>query len=167
MQLSSTRPVSGRPVSPFARIAAAFLVLVGLLAAAPAFAAADEPLVAVTPQGRTNFNVEIADNPESRARGLMFREHLAPNTGMLFDFGNDQDVAFWMKNTPLSLDMIFIRSDGVVMRIAKDTVPFSEVGIPSGFPVRFVLEVEAGTASRIGLKPGDHIENARMKSPLP
>src|SRR5690606_8407415 len=92
-----------------------------------------------------------------RAKGLMFRQEMAPDHGMLFDFGREQPVTFWMKNTPLSLDMIFIHADGTIYRIARDVAPMSERLTPSGAPVRYVLEVVAGTGARIGAEPGDHV----------
>lgn len=108
------------------------------------------------------FTAEIADDPVERARGLMFREEMAHDHGMLFDFATERPVGFWMKNTPLSLDMIFVEADGDIVRIAEDTVPFSEKTVPSGAPVRFVFEVLAGTAERIGLEPGDRLLHPRV-----
>lgn len=138
----------------------ALVLLVGL--AGPALAASADQLVIVTDEGRYPFSVEIADDPMERARGLMFREAMAEDHGMLFDFAREQPVAFWMKNTPLSLDMIFIKADGTIVRIADDTTPFSTDSIPSGEPVRFVLEVRADTSDRIEIEPGDRIEYQRV-----
>lgn len=115
-------------------------------------------IVIVTSTGRHLFAVEIADTPSLRRQGLMQRTQLAPDSGMLFDNGADREMYMWMKDTILSLDMIFIKKDGVVVKVAKKTVPFSESIIASGVPVRGVLEVIAGTADRINLKPGDRIE---------
>jgi uncharacterized membrane protein (UPF0127 family) len=114
-------------------------------------------IVLVTNSGEHTFTVEWALTPEDRARGLMFREQMAPEQGMLFDFMVEEPVSFWMKNTPLSLDIIFIHANGTVARIARNTVPFSERTIPSGASVRYVLEVVAGTADRIGLVGGDKV----------
>ncbi|MCG6858554.1 MAG: DUF192 domain-containing protein [Salaquimonas sp.] len=121
----------------------------------------DDPdkLVAHTAQGAFPFVIEIADNPSERARGLMFREKMPANHGMLFDFGVVRDVAMWMKNTPMALDMVFIRSDGTVSRVAERTKPYSEDVIDSGEPVSHVLELRAGIARMIGLKPGDRLEH--------
>ncbi len=105
------------------------------------------------------FSVEIADNKENRAKGLMFRKELPEGQGMLFDFKQDQEVAFWMENTYIPLDMIFIRGDGTIMRIAENTTPLSTRNIPSGGPVRAVLEVIAGTARKLGIAPGDHVSH--------
>lgn len=124
-----------------------------------------EPLTLETTSGRHTFMIEIVDNDESRGRGLMFRKELAADYGMLFDFRRMQDTYFWMKNTYVSLDMVFIREDGSIARIARDTQPLSETVIPSREPVRFVLEVVAGTTARIGLKAGDRIIHPRIGDP--
>jgi uncharacterized membrane protein (UPF0127 family) len=103
------------------------------------------------------FSVELAVTDEERERGLMFRRSVPEFTGMLFDFKRDQEVTMWMKNTYVSLDMIFIQSDGRIRRIAENTEPESLKIIPSGGPVRAVLEVAAGTARRLGIQPGDRV----------
>ncbi len=109
------------------------------------------------------FEVEMAVTPEETTRGLMFRRGLPEGHGMLFDFKRDQEVSFWMKNTYVSLDMIFIRSDGRIMRIAENTEPLSERLVPSGAPVRAVLEVIAGTAKKLGIAPGDQVAHPIFK----
>ncbi len=119
-----------------------------------------ETVVIVTSSGRYSFQSEIADTPAHRSQGLMRRPLMDADRGMLFDNGVDREMNMWMKNTILALDMIFITKDGTVARIAKNTVPFSQTIIPSGVPVRGVLEVNAGTADRINLKPGDKVEHA-------
>jgi hypothetical protein len=124
-----------------------------------------EPLAIVTSSGRTVFETEIADTHELRARGLMFRRHLPSDRAMLFDFKQTRHVMMWMKNTYVSLDMVFIHADGRITKIAENTVPMSEDIIDSGQPVAFVLELAAGTAKRIGLKPGDRIEHRLMAKP--
>lgn len=103
------------------------------------------------------FAVELATTDAERAQGLMNRKELPEGQGMLFDFHRDQDVGFWMKNTYISLDMIFIRSDGRIMRIAENTVPLSEKIVPSNSPVRGVLEVIAGTSRKLGIAVGDRV----------
>lgn len=110
-----------------------------------------------TSSGTHQFVVEWAMTPQEQARGLMERTDLPPDHGMVFDFGHERPATFWMKNTPLPLDMIFIHADGTVYRIERDTTPYSEGLIPSGAPVRYVLEVNAGTAARIDLQPGDRV----------
>lgn len=111
----------------------------------------------VTATGVHRFTVEIAADDAARAEGLMFRQSMADNHGMLFDFKREQPAAFWMKNTYIALDMVFIRANGTVVNIAENTVPMSEASVPSQAPVRFVLEVNAGITRKLGLKPGDHV----------
>lgn len=118
-----------------------------------------ETIAVVTSQGRANFEAEIADTPEARSIGLMYRTEMGDDHGMLFDFGLTRPVSMWMKNTPLSLDMIFADETGKVLYVVAGTVPFSEDIISAPVPVRSVLEVKAGTAGRIGVKPGDRIES--------
>ncbi|MDP2621817.1 MAG: DUF192 domain-containing protein [Hyphomicrobiales bacterium] len=124
-----------------------------------AAAGASEPLTIVSASGRHVFEVEIADQPGERARGLMDRFALASGAGMLFDFGEAQPVHMWMKNTYIPLDMVFIRADGVIQRIAANTVPLSLAIVPSEEPVRFVLEIAGGTAAKLGIKRGDRVEH--------
>jgi len=114
-------------------------------------------LQVVTAKATHRFNIEIAADDATRAEGLMFRTSLAPDAGMLFDFKREQPVYFWMKNTYVSLDMIFVRADGTIARIAEATKPLSEAIVPSGEAVRFVLEVPAGTARRLGIAAGDRL----------
>ena len=95
----------------------------------------------------------------------MFVRELPPGTGMLFDFGQPQFASFWMKNTTLSLDLVFIAPDGTVVNIARDARPLSLEPIQSAAPVRYVLELAAGTAARIGLAAGNRIEIARHPVP--
>lgn len=127
------------------------------MAVAPVRAAPFQPLEIVSKSGVHVFSVEIADTPEKRTKGLMFVKHLPDGQGMLFDFEREQPIAMWMKNTYIPLDMIFIRNDGRIARIAENTRPLSTAVIPSGSPVRAVLEVAGGTAARLGLAPGDRV----------
>lgn len=140
------------------RIVLAALVLL-TIAVAPAAAQelAVEPLTIVTASGRHAFKVEMAVTPAEQAKGLMFRRELASDRGMLFPYPREQEATFWMKNTYISLDMVFIRADGTVRRIAERTEPLSEATVYSGGPVLAVLELPAGTAERIGLRPGDRV----------
>lgn len=114
-------------------------------------------LVIVSGGKRHSFTVEIADTDERRALGLMYRTSLAADAGMLFDFKRDEDVAMWMRNTRIPLDMLFVDRTGRIVNIAERAVPFSEATISSAAPVRAVLEVNGGTAARLGLKPGDRV----------
>jgi hypothetical protein len=133
-------------------------VLIGLLVAAgPSSSAGPRTLEIASTNGVHAFTIEIADNDAARAKGLMFRKTLPEGTGMLFDFQSEQEVSFWMKNTYISLDMIFIRGDGRILRIAENTDPLSTSLIASGGPVLAVLEVIAGTARKYGIAPGDRV----------
>lgn len=131
--------------------------------APPARAQALEPFewsevtVVTAAGGRHSFRVELATTPRQRAQGLQNRRRLAAGAGMLFDFGRLQPVAMWMLNTYVPLDMIFIAGDGRIVSIARDTVPQSLAIIESAGLVRGVLEVRAGTAARLGIKPGDRV----------
>lgn len=131
-----------------------FFILVNGVAPA---SAADSALVLTIQSGsRANrFNVEFADTPEKRALGLMHRPSMPADAGMLFDFKSDQQIAMWMRNTRIPLDMLFIARDGRIVNIAERTVPFTDTAIPSKGPVRAVLELNGGTAARLGIKPGD------------
>lgn len=133
------------------------LLLGAVIAAAPARAAELQSLEIITRAGVQPFSVEVMRTDEERARGLMFRKDLPEGRGMLFDFSPEQNVSMWMKNTLIPLDMIFIKADGRILRIAENTQVESEKIIPSGGPVRGVLEVIAGTAKKLGIKPGDRV----------
>ena len=126
-------------------------------AAGGAFAADLQPLEIATKNGVHVFNVELAMTDEQRARGLMFRREVPEGYGMLFDFKTDQEITMWMENTYVSLDMLFIRSDGRIARIAENTEPLSRRMIPSGAPVRAVLELVGGTARKLGIGVGDRV----------
>jgi uncharacterized membrane protein (UPF0127 family) len=118
-----------------------------------------EPLTIATQGGPRRFAVEVMRDDASRSRGLMFRRHMAPDHGMLFDFERVEPVTMWMKNTYLPLDMVFIRQDGTVSRVAADTEPLSTAIISSEGPVLAVLELNAGTAAKLGIKPGDKVDH--------
>ena len=110
--------------------------------------------------GTHNFVIEIADTPELIERGLMERETLAADAGVLFDYSEPRDVSMWMKDTPLSLDMLFIDASGKVVAIARNTVPQSERKISAGTPVRAVLELNAGTSKALNIEPGSLVRHA-------
>jgi uncharacterized membrane protein (UPF0127 family) len=116
-----------------------------------------ESLEIVTASGVVPFSVEVMRTDEELQKGLMFRKELPEGRGMLFDFRPERPVAMWMKNTLIPLDMIFIQGDGRILRIAENAEVESEKIIPSGGPVRGVLEVIAGTAKKLGIKPGDRV----------
>lgn len=136
---------------------AAILVVGCAAAIAPAGAASFQPLEIVTRNGVQVFSVEMATTEEEKQTGLMYRKELADGKGMLFDFKPEQEVSMWMKNTYVSLDMIFIRADGRILRIAENTEPLSTKIISSQGPARAVLEVVAGTAQKYGIRPGDRV----------
>ncbi len=148
-------------------IAALALLLAGFVGAAPVAAAGGagpttQKLALISATGRHDFEVEVASTPESRAMGLMFRRTLGARRGMLFLYDTAQPINMWMKNTYISLDMVFITGKGVVHRIARDTEPFSESVIESRGDVVAVLEIDAGTATRLRLTPGDRVLHARF-----
>lgn len=124
-----------------------------------------EALQVVTDEGRHDLWVEIADDEEERARGLMFREPLADDRGMLFQFPDSAERAFYMRNTPASLDIIYIDAAGTVVSIARNTTPYSEALIPSYGAAKGVLEVRAGLAAEMGLEPGDRIVHPFFAQP--
>ncbi len=123
-----------------------------------------EPLGIVSKNGRHAFDVEVMRTDADRARGLMYRRTMAADHGMLFDFERVLPVTMWMKNTYLPLDMVFIRADGTIARVAADTEPLSTAIISSGEPVLGVLELNAGTAAKLGIRPGDRVEHAMFKT---
>ena len=134
------------------------VLILPLAGSAGRLAAAElQPLEIASKSGVHVFAVEMATTPEEQAKGLMFRRELPEGQGMLFDFQREQPTSFWMKNTYVALDMMFIRADGRILRIAENTVPLSEALVSSGGPVRAVLEVVAGTAKKLGIAPGDRV----------
>jgi hypothetical protein len=126
--------------------------------------AAVSPLIIETSDGRSlGFSVELARTPEEQAQGLMNRPSLPLDGGMLFDFHVDRPVQMWMKNTLIPLDMIFIAGSGKIVGIAERTIPLSLTIISSPGPVRAVLEVNGGTAARLGLKAGDRVNSLLLR----
>ena len=120
-------------------------------------AASVQPLEIATKSGVQVFSVEMATTEEEKQTGLMYRKELPDGKGMLFDFSPEQQISMWMKNTYISLDMIFIRADGRILRIAENTEQLSTKIISSGGLAKGVLEVIAGTAQKYGIKPGDRV----------
>lgn len=127
-----------------------------------------DPTVALrTSEGREVLaSVEIADTPDERRAGLMYRTDLGPDEGMLFLFEQEGDRSFWMKNTPTSLDIFFIGADRRIVGIRKNTEPYSEKPIRVDAPSQAVLEVPAGFAERHGIEPGARVEYRNVESPL-
>jgi uncharacterized membrane protein (UPF0127 family) len=140
-----------------ARLWIAIAAAVALWVGAGAQAASIQPLEIVTKSGVQVFAVELATTEQEKETGLMYRKELADGKGMLFDFSPEQQVSMWMKNTFISLDMIFIRADGRILRIAENTEPQSTRIIASGGLAKGVLEVIAGTAKKYGIAPGDRV----------
>ncbi len=155
---------SRRPISPLASRRLVLGVPFGL-AAGTACAQEGEltfphsSLVVATAARDIKFEVELALDDAHRSRGLMFRKQLGPYEGMLFDFFQEIPVSFWMKNTLIPLDMLFIAADGTIKHIHANAVPMTTDAIPSQFPVRAVLEINGGSAALLGIKPGDKVKH--------
>ncbi len=130
-------------------------------------AAGESRLELVTASGVHVFDVEIAATPEKQALGLMFRTSLPETKGMLFPHEVPREVTMWMRNTYIPLDMVFIRADGTVHRVEKRTEPMSERVISSDGPVAAVLEIAAGTADKLGIKPGDKVRHPYFAATSP
>jgi uncharacterized membrane protein (UPF0127 family) len=109
--------------------------------------------------GQARFAVEIADTPAERSRGLMHRESLPRGAGMLFVYDRPQPVSFWMRNTLIPLDIIFLDRSGTVARVHENAVPLDETSIPGGRGIQFVLEINAGLASEFGIAPGTELRH--------
>ena len=143
----------------------AVLLLAALPLSSPAIAGDDDAVVVATGGGPVRFFVEVAVTPQERAAGLMHRRELAADHGMIFDFGAEQDVLMWMRNTYLPLDMLFIDSTGAIRHIARRTTPLSERTISSQVPVRYVLEINGGLADKLGIAIGDTVSGAGLALP--
>ena len=116
----------------------------------------------IASRGRTHrFTVEVARSPEEQAQGLMHRQSLAPDRGMIFPYDPPQPASFWMKNTLIPLDMIFVRADGSIARVAANTVPLSLEPVGAGEPVAAVLELAGGRAAELGIAEGDRVNWGR------
>lgn len=114
--------------------------------------------VAVSSKGKRHlFTAEVAETPEQQARGLMFRESIAPDAAMLFPFSPPRGASFWMKDTLIPLDMIFIRPDGSIAFIAAETLPQSEVPVGVEEPLAAVVEIAGGRAAELGIEEGDRV----------
>ena len=132
----------------------AVLAVLALFSPAAAFALPVETISIDTKTGPHSISMEVAADDESREKGLMFRKEMAPDAGMLFDFHTPQLVSFWMENTILPLDMLFVRADGTIARIKANATPYSRENIPSGEPVQLVIELNAGRAAALGITEG-------------
>ncbi len=141
------------------------LTVAGFASAGRAESGPLELLTIETGTGVHAIQVEVARTPEERSIGLMHRTELAPDRGMLFDYGTTRPATMWMKNTLIPLDMFFAESDGRIVTIAERTTPLSEKRIRSGQPVRFVLEMIGGSAQRLGIAPGDRLRHGLIEQP--
>lgn len=145
------------------RVLALFLVLLaGPALAQPVTFPKDMLTVETSAGARHRFNIELATSPQQIAQGLMYRRQMAPDAGMLFIFERPDPAVFWMKNTFIPLDMIFIGVDGRILNIAERTIPQSETPVPASGPTRAVLEVNGGTSARLGIKPGDRVRHSSL-----
>jgi uncharacterized membrane protein (UPF0127 family) len=140
----------------------------GLMVSSPPSFAADNiagkfVVVVDTASGPKSFGVEVAEDEASREQGMMFRTGLKPDRGMLFDFHTPQPVTFWMKNCLISLDMIFIRADGVIANIHANAKPGDTTLLPSDGPILGVLEIGGGLSAKLGIRPGDKVRHPMFK----
>lgn len=147
----------------FATFNLAAVIAIVFLLAVPAAASDADKLQIASRSGTHVFSVELAKTDDQRARGLMFRKELPEGQGMLFDFERNTEISMWMQNTYIPLDMIFIRADGRIHRIAENTEPLSTKIVSSGGPVRAVLEVIGGTAKKLGLNAGDRVSHPTFR----
>jgi hypothetical protein len=143
-------------------------IAVAVAACSPAVAPADTPagqpqsglrqvpLTITSASGVHHFKVDVAATPQQQETGLMFVRHLAPDRGMIFPYDPPRPVAFWMHNTLIPLDMVFIRADGTIARIATAR-PLDDTPVPSGEPIAAVLEIAGGRAAQLGIVPGDKV----------
>jgi uncharacterized membrane protein (UPF0127 family) len=124
-----------------------------------------ETIVIDTHRGAVKFRVEVAGDPESQELGLMYRRELAQNAGMLFDFGRPRFVTFWMKNTYIPLDMLFVRANGTISSIEPNAAPLSLETIPSHEPIVAVIELNGGRAHDLDIEPGDRVRAQMFAAP--
>ncbi|MCE9522816.1 MAG: DUF192 domain-containing protein [Alphaproteobacteria bacterium] len=140
------------------------LLYLALAVSAPPQAGGLERLTIDTATGTRTFMVEVVREESDRNRGLMFRRSLAADRGMLFDYDPPQQIAFWMKNTYIPLDIIFVGADGKIITIAAKTTPLSLEQIPSGGAARGVLEIAGGVSATLGIKVGDRVRHRLFDS---
>lgn len=143
-------------------LATAILLILATLAAAQAAPCAPDRVDLRGDFGQMSFRVELALTGEDRARGLMFREAMPTLSGMLFIYPRAQELAFWMRNTLIPLDLLFVDAQGKVVKIHSDAIPLDETPMRSDAPALAVLEINGGLARRFGLKPGDLLRHPSM-----
>lgn len=145
------------------RARALAVVLAASCISLPLAACSDEARLVINSAGGEHvFNVEVVDTDETRAKGLMYRQELADDAGMLFDFKHERPVSFWMRNTFIPLDMLFITAQGEVKNIHVNARPHDTTSIPSDGPVQFVLEIPGGRSVELGIAAGDRVEHPRI-----
>lgn len=156
-------PLTGSAAVAVRQVLALAVILLAFVGATPAAGddgfATSAVVIDTAAGGHYRFTVEMAVTVDQQRRGLMYRRKLAPDAGMLFVFPQQQTTSFWMKNTFLTLDMIFIGEDGVVAGVHAGAVPLSEAAIPSPGPVKAVLEIGGGIAARLGVRRGDIVRH--------
>jgi uncharacterized membrane protein (UPF0127 family) len=138
-------------------------VMLAWAVAFPAAALEKQPLTFATSSGSHAITVEVADTESTRSTGLMYRRSIGADEGMIFIYDREQEITMWMKNTYISLDMIFVKRDGTISHIAANAEPFSENIISSEGPALAVIEMAAGSAARLGLRPGDKVRHPAFK----
>lgn len=134
-------------------------LFVGLSAGAALAQCAEERIDLRGDWGTARFSVEVADDAQERSQGLMHRQSMATSAGMLFVYEQPQFVSFWMRNTLIPLDMLFIDETGVVQRIHENAVPLDETAIPGGDGIQYVLEINGGLSSRLGIEVGSEVRH--------
>ena len=143
----------------------AVVALAALVALPLTACSADETRLSIqSDTGTHQFTVQVVDTPETRARGLMYVQELADDAGMLFDFKEVRPVSFWMRNTYIPLDMLFIEADGTILNIHVNARPHDTTSIPSAGPVQFVLEIPGGRSVELGIEAGDQVTHPRIKA---
>jgi uncharacterized protein len=163
--ISATSSVHRYLMCSFRAIVIGALLCAGAAAAAAPVSFEESSLTVEAANGQFEFLVEMAVNPTQRSQGLMFRESLDEDRGMLFDFGRSQRAAMWMRNTYVPLDMLFIDAHGQITQIAADTQPLSDAVIASREPVRAVLELRGGVSAKLGIRPGDRVIHPMFSAP--
>jgi len=141
------------------RVFSAFVLALTLLAGPAPAEETSELWIETAAGARYRFEVELATTPEQQSQGLMHRTEMAADAGMLFLFEPERPVSFWMKNTLISLDILFVAADGKIVNIGERTEPLSTASVPSDGPVRVVLEINGGLSAMLGIGPGDKIDH--------
>jgi len=139
--------------------AAATAALISLAASAAHGACANDVATVVGDFGQANFRIDVADDPQERAQGLMFVEEMPTLGGMLFIYEKPQRASFWMRNTLIPLDMLFLDQTGVITRLHENAIPGDETPIPGGDNIAAVLEINGGMSARLGIAEGDAIQH--------